>query len=172
MKVVICQKFKSYKEDSVKYLVLEVLNRPFVVVVLIYVAITLIHFLNKASYLYFFPEIIGLLVFSLGVGISGMILYSIFSLLKTIKKVNNEKNTLYEGKVHIIMDNECVIIQKEDDENSLRRNWNQIKEFKVIGKTAYLIPVKKNDFMIRINQKEVIEGRFKNIINFIKSKML
>lgn len=171
MKIILHQKFRSYKKDCIKHFVFKILNKPFVILILIYIVIALLLFLNKRNYIIFFPDIIGMLTFSLGIGILGMIVYSVFFLLRAIRKVNNEVNTLYEGEVRITINDDCIVIQKgNNDEYYYKTNWNQIKELIVISGTAYLIPVNKNDFMIRINKKEIITGDFEKIIEFVKSK--
>lgn len=170
MRAKIYQRTRIYKKDAVRYLIFEILNRPFLIAFIIYIVVVLGHFLNKIFHINFFPLTFELLTFSMGVGIIGMILYSIIWFKKAINKISKESDYLYEGKLNLIMDDNYVTMQAEKNGNIIKTKWNHIKELVVINETAYLMSSKKNDYIIKINKREVIEGNFQDIVNFATSK--
>ena len=153
MRATIYQRIKLYKKDAVRYLIFEILNRPFLIAFLIYIVIVLVHFLNKIFHINFFPMTFELLTFSIGVGILGMILYSIIWFKKAINKINKESVSLYEGKLNLIMDDNYITMQPEKNGNNIKTKWNHIKELIVINETAYLISSKKNCVTIKITKR-------------------
>ena len=170
MKIIVNQRFENYKKDFVRHLIFQIFNKPFVLFIVFYLIIVLFNFLNKKGFIIIFPDIIDLLTSSLTVGLLGMVIYSIFHLIKTIKKLNNDASSLYEGKLNIIMGDDYITVQTEDNRSYYKKSWNQIKELLVINETAYFIPVNKNDFMMKINKDEIIEGNFEELLELISSK--
>lgn len=170
MKISIYQRFRFYKQDSLKYLLFEIFNWQFLIFLLLWLIIGILYYLNRANYINFYQEIIELLIFSLSIGALGMILYSCFFLLRKLWKINNEANTVFEGILHINFKNDCIIIKNDTEDYFIKRDWLQMKEFIVIRNTGYLVPLKKDDSIIRINKKEIIEGKFEDVISFINSK--
>lgn len=168
MNILVSQTFRNYKNDSIKLFIYKVFDKPFVILIVIYFIVVILNLLNKSKYINFFPDILGLLSFAVGFGIIGMMLYSLIQIFKIIKDINKEAKFFFEGKINIIINRNYISI--ETDNNSCKVNWNQIKELLVIGKTAYLIPVSKDDFLIRINKKEILEGNFEEVVNLIVSK--
>lgn len=169
MEIIVFQKFDSYKKDSIKYLVYRILNKPFLIFISLYICIVLINFLNRYDYIKLYPKVLDLLVYSFGVGILAMLLYSLFHLLKTVLELNSKNiNKIHKGKLHIKFTKNSISIRKENDSFVYTKDWKYFKELTVLNKTIFFIPVSKNDSLIRINQNEIIEGEFDKIINHIK----
>lgn len=164
MKITILQSVKRYKKDAIRYFISDVFDRPVIIVLLIYIVIALLYFLNKMFYLSFFPFTMELLTYSLGVGILGMLVYSVVWLIGGIRKINKDSHLLYEGKLNITMDKNGITLQTEKYNNFIKINWGQIKKILVLNDTAFFVPVDKNNYMIKINKKEIIDGNFQKMV--------
>lgn len=171
MKVIINQFKDSYKSDLVRLMIYDLKSdKWFIAFILSYLLIFITNLLNKSEVISLMPEMFEMLSFTLGFGLLAMLIYTVIHILKTVKKINNEVSTLYEGKLSIIMDEYYITVQTEGNRSYYKKNWNQIKELLVINETAYFIPINKNDFMMKINKDEIVEGNFEELLELISSK--
>ena len=166
MEITISQTFKNYKQDSIKYCFNQIFNFYFIGFLFIYLIILLTGFFNYNSNLNFYPVVIDGLIFSLGIGLLGMIIYSAVFLIKAILNINKEKKLLYEGKVHLSFNVDGIMLKTKG--STYKIYWNEIKSLKVISGTAFLVPTKGRHLMVRINQREIISGSFENLTEFIR----
>ncbi|NEV95034.1 hypothetical protein G3567_12895 [Psychroflexus sp. YR1-1] len=167
MEITIFQKFKNYKRDCIKYFIYDTFDSFFKAFILIYLIILLIGLLNFIDELNFYPDIINMLIPSLGIGLLGMLIYSTFFLIRAVIKINKERKSLFEGEMHLSFSSEEINFLY--DGNTYSFNLNEIKELKVIYGTAFFISI-KNDILLRINHKEITNGSFLKLIEFIQAK--
>src|SRR5690606_14458537 len=119
----------------------------------LYIIVLILKLLVSNGYLDISLDIINPLAFAMPFGIGGMLVYNAIHLILKIRQENRLKNVLYEGEMVIKLSNEAVSVLTNKSSGSYFLKWNEIKELVVISKTIFLIPVYKDGFMIRINNK-------------------
>lgn len=171
MKVIINQFKNNYKNDLIRLMIYDLKSdKWFIAFILSYMIIFTVNLLNKNKVISLKPEMFEMLSFTLGFGLLAMLIYTVFHILKTVKRINNEASILYEGKLNIIIDDIYIAVQTESNREYYKKTWDQIKELLVINKTAYFIPINKNEFMMKINKDEIVEGNFEELLELIESK--
>lgn len=169
MKLLVNQNYINYKKDSIRYYIYQIFNIPFKIFTLVYIIIVILNFLLNRGYIDLYPNIIKPLSFAMPFGIIGMLIYSGYYLFIHIKKLNSHKQSLYEGEVTIKLTEKSVLIQMRNNKDFYSIKWEDIKEMRVLNNTIFLIPINKDDFIVRINKKEIIQGDFEEVLFYIKS---
>jgi hypothetical protein len=153
------------KQEDYKNALIELLRKEFwkrfILIFLISLIISLIISEKPINWKIF---IITFLISFLGI----MILFfgkSLFNIYKTDDLI--KKNPLYIGKKSIFLEDDGIILGKE---NPTKYDWNSIKSIEDL--TNYIIVIFQNNTSITINKKELKNEEITNIIGKIKSKII
>lgn len=170
MEIIINQSYNNYKNDNIKYYIFQIFYDLFFwMFIALYIIVLILKFLVLKEYLNISLDIINPLASAMPFGIVGMLIYSGYHLFLHMKELNSYKQSLYEGEITIELTEKSVLIQISNNKDFYNIKWEYIKETVVINNTIFLIPVNKDDIIVRINKIEIIQGDFEEVLFYIKS---
>lgn len=160
----------EYYKDRVMFLLYDVTKeKAFRYFLLTYLLICVLHILNLSNLIKFYPKYIELLIYSLGIGIAGMIAYTLIYFLNQLLKINKFKRELPVNEESINLTKDCIIITNNDE--LIEYNWNIFHKVLLIKNTIFLIPKNKHP-LIRFNKNEIVNLNIEQTKTFLKKKII
>lgn len=158
----------EYYKDSKRLLTYEVIcDKPFLIFVFVYIIIVTTHFINILFDFDIYVREIALLTYSLGIGLLGMIVHSIFSFFNKLNKIKTSFSYLPKNEEYIKIDGNSIELSWNNE--ILNYKWESFKKVIFIGNTIFLIPLNKSP-LIRLNSTEIKDFDFDETLMFLKEK--
>lgn len=169
MKLSIKYNKRAYYDDSKRLLIHEITNdKAFMLLLIIYFVILFVFLFNIIFSASFFLKEIKLLTYSLGIGILGMIIHSVYFYLIKLKKIKLSSKYLPDKEEYIEFDDDTVKLSWNNQ--TLEYSWKIFKKAIRIGDTIFIIPYKKFP-LIRLNPTEIKNFDYDAVIFFLREKL-
>ncbi|MDX1718572.1 MAG: hypothetical protein R3353_00285 [Salegentibacter mishustinae] len=158
-----------YKSDMIKFYINELKNdKIFLVFIFIYVVIFTIFLLNDFRTIDFFPPLFELLTVSLGVGIFFMISHRLFYLFRRIREIKFLKSELPSKEEYFEIKNNKLIFSWNNSVYDFK--IDNYKDFLILDKAIFFVPEKKHTPLFRVNQDEIGNLNFSELIKILRNK--